>query len=375
MLSLYLFSILSLGVSNPAQGTMSVHPVSEVEFAQSLNLKQAFLAKAEGLEFWCEDAAQFKQVQGPLLQAWKHAQECLGGPYFPEGVTARIVILRQDQAIRDYPQLLAGEAKTLKLTLPTDPWVQGVFNAGSAWWGHPPLALIDGGQIKKNQLVTRAVHDAGLLYARFAMSPYGATPPEFFQEGVAGLLIRHAVKKPEALVSHKDAAATSSVHGYGVFAGIGAAMNDGSNHPRSWPNLLKRGVKAMRKEKELDPASRLDGLLKRDAKGFARSDYGYAWAAMEFLSSDRYPVGEEAVAIAKDRKWKPAKADQPGPAVHRRGVLLAALEELRHPEYATWTAPQLGEQLTELLLEGAGEEPEAFHEAFMVWVERFMPKK
>lgn len=369
LLALGLFSPQTL-IALPVGQTQ--HPTTTEEFGEALGIKRVWLLQEPNLELWCDDSKQFKLLEKEIPDAWKLLNEWFKDLPLPEGSTVRVVILRDKDALKKYPTLLSAEAQEREVPLPTASLIQGVINSGSAYWSNPPVVFIYGQILHKDSLVTRVVHDLGVIRSIYAMSPYGADAPEFFKEGVAGKLMRDTLKKPAGLVSHKDAAQADTIHGYGVFAGIGAAMNDHSNHPGNWPGVMKNGVKAMRRSEEMDPKGRIDGLLQRDAQGFARTDYAYAWAVVEFLMDERLSYGSSSVDAMREKRWKPAAEHQ---ADNRRKVFLKALSELRHPDYVLFTPRDRGIRLAELLREGFAEEEEEMHEAFMLWVEKAMPKK
>ena len=136
--------------------------------------------------------------------------------------------------------------------------------------------------------------------------------------------------------------------------------------------ILKNAVRAMRKNEEIQPEEQVDALLLRGPESFARQDYAYSWAAIEFLFEVRLPYGDAAVALQKERRWKEPKEPLED---CRRVVIQNALQELRKVEYAGLPAAERGEKLRELLLHGYAESPQELHAAFMHWVENAMPKK
>ncbi len=350
-----------------------VHPDTEEGFARALGLRTARLLRLEGLEVWTDEGATGKRLEKPVREAWDLSRTWFGGPVLPDGMVVRAVVLQDRKALAAYQDVLAAEAARLGAPAPHPDFTAAVVETGSGLWTWPPVLLVSTQALGKDEVVSRVVHDLGVVLARYAACPWGADPPEFLAEGFAGMLLRHAVKRPVPLVSHENAALAERIYGYGVFAGIGAALNDNSNDPTTWPGILRAAVKKMRRDGRPAPGERLDALLLRSRKDFARTDYAYAWAVMEFLFDDREPYGEAARSQAEARR--PARRSEEPLAESRRTGLLRVLAELRKPEHARLDAAGRSSLFRELLLETYGETPEQLHEAFMSWVERSMPKK
>jgi hypothetical protein len=215
------------------------------------------------------------------------------------------------------------------------------------------------------------VHDYGALRISLAASQQAFGVPAFLVEGFAGMLVRRSVKKPVGLVSHVGAVESERVQGYGVFAGIGGALNDFSNHPGNWPTSMKTVTKAWRKQGEVTPEEHIDALVRRPKASFSRADYAYAWAVTEFLLDDRFPYGEAALAIVEDRKWKPKGALKKS----RRSLLPEVLGKLRDKKLRTMDAEKRADLFLELLYARSGETSGQMQDAFLFWLERGMPKK
>jgi len=321
------------------------HPSTPEAFSQAVGLKKVSLVTAPGLEFWCQDPALLKKFEKPVLQAWGLCGDWFGKLETPDGIPTRVVLLSSEKALRAYSGLAAAEARRLGVPPAGPAFFEGAVHSGSGLWTLPPLLLLDSHVLKGNLLLTRLIHDLGVSRAGFALNPRGVAPPPFFSEGLAGMLVRRVVKKPAALVSHEQAAVSSRIHGYGVFAGIGSKLNDNSNHPGNWPGVVRQGAKAMRKKKEIDPQARIDALFLREPGDFARSDYALAWAAMEFL------MGKE-----------------------RRPAVLDVLQRLRAVE-ENLDASVLARRFHDSLLKKLSVTPEELQAAFLDWVETEMPRK
>jgi len=333
------------GLSQDAVPKAGSHPATPEAFAQAVGLKKVSRVTAPGLEFWCQDPALLKKLQKPVLQAWELCGDWFGKLETPDGIPTRVVLLSSEKALRAYSGLATAEAQRLGVPPPGPAFFDGAVHSGSGLWTLPPLLLLDSRVLKGNLLLTRLIHDLGASRAGFVLNPRGVAPPPFFAEGLAGMLVRRAVKKPAALVSHEQAAVSSRIHGYGVFAGIGSKLNDNSNHPGNWPGVVRLGVKAMRKKKEIDPQARIDALFLRGPGEFARSDYALAWAAVEFL------MGTE-----------------------RRPAVLEVLQHLRAVE-ENLDAGLLARRFHDLLLKGLAATPEELQAAFLDWVENEMPRR
>ncbi len=364
-------SLAPLAAQAKAELPPSSQPTDEAAFAEALGLKSVRLATAPGLELWCEDKAVMSALQKPVLAAWEEARRILPEPAPDPALPYRIVVLKDEEAVRAYRPLYEAECARAGVPLPPASFYEGAARTGSARWAYPPLCLMRSGKLSKQVVLSRAVHDLGALRIGLAASEQGFGVPEFLIEGFAGMLVRRAVKKPAALVSHEGAAVSETIHGYGVFAGIGAAMNDSSNHPGNWATSMRTAAKAWRKQDEIGAEERIDALLKRPKASFARADYAYAWAVSEFLLEDRYGYGEAAVAAAADRKWKPGEPLE----ANRRALLLPILGTLRHPNYRMAEPAVRAGLLLSFLEKKGGEDAAALHAAFQHWLETGMPKK
>ena len=215
--------------------------------------------------------------------------------------------------------------------------------------------------MRERAVPTRAVHEVSVLLAGWACSWSGYGAPEFLEEGLAGMVERRALKKPAALVYHDKAALKMTIHGYGVFAGIGEAMNDSSNSPDNWPRLVQDAVKKMNKElksrskrKKIDPKQRIDALLLRTHADFARSDYAYAWATMEFLFEDTR--SEEG-------------------ASSRRDLLQGVLKRMRGTEHAALGQDKRSQLFLDELLAANACDGESLHQDFLDWASESLPKR
>ncbi len=349
----------------------STHPTDSAAFAEAVGVKAVQFAAAPGLEFWVEDRAIQSALEKPLLAAWEEAVAILPEPDPSAEIPYRVVVLKDEAAVMAYRPLFEAECARAGIQPPPASFYAEAARLGSGKWTYPPLCLMRSANQSKQMVVTRAVHDLGGLRIGLAISEQGYGVPEFLVEGFAGMLVRSAVSKPTALVSHVQAAEAETIHGYGVFAGIGSAMNDSSNHPGNWPAALRTVAKAWRKQGTVGEAERIDALLRRSRETFARSDYAYAWAVVEFLLDDRYPVGAVAVSAAADRKWKPAKAVEPS----RRSVLVDAFDLLRHQNYRMADEGTRAGLLLDFLKKQTQEEPAALHAAFQHWLDTGLPKK
>jgi hypothetical protein len=349
----------------------SNHPAAEAALAEALGVKTMRHAALPGYELWCEDKADFALLDEPLRQAWEAADELLGEAGRPGDPLCRVVVVEEGATALAYRPLFEAECARFGIEAPGESFYASAAELGSGRWSFPPLVLIVRDRLDKPVALTRAVHDLGALRIGLAASEQAYGVPEFLVEGFAGMLVRRAVKKPAALVSHTGAAVDETIHGYGVFAGLGAALNDSSNHPGNWPTVMRNAAKAWKKAKQVEPEARIDALLMRDRTRFSRADYAYSWAVMEFLLDARFPVGEAAVAAAADRRWKPDEAVEPS----RRAVLLEALAPLRETKQRLADTPTRAGLLLEALAEAGGEDALALQAAFQHWLETGLPKK
>lgn len=324
-----------------------------------------------GLELWVEEPKTLKVLEEPVAVAWKEALAILPEPAPDTVPPIRIVVLAEEDSIRAYARLFAPECARLGIAPPPERFYDDAARLGSGRWSYPPLCLIRSARTSSQLVLTRAVHDLGALRISLAASEQAYGVPEFLVEGFAGMLVRRAVKKPTALVSHQGAALKETLHGYGVFAGIGEAMNDASNHPGNWPTVMRTAARAWDRKKVIDPDERIDALLLRTPEEFSRADYAYSWAVTEFLLDDRYPVGEEAAAAAADRKWKPGEP----PERNRRAMLLAVFRTMRHPNYRLADAGVRARLILDFLARDCGEDADSLHAAFRHWLATGLPKR
>ncbi|HEX9792538.1 MAG TPA: hypothetical protein VGC54_01000 [Planctomycetota bacterium] len=366
-----LLCALALGLHTAAAGAQQagVHPADEAAFALAIGVKKAGLAEGPGWQVWSDEPRLAADLGRQIAKAALLAEEMLGTGLPPE-TSLRIVVLDGEQTLGAYFPLAQKDAAARKASPPDAAFLAGVVGNGSGLWTNPPLLLVNSKLLHGNMLDTRAIHDLGAVFARYACSPWGGDPPEFLQEGFAGVLMRLSLKRPAGLVSHQGAALTERIHGYGVFAGISGA-NDSSNESSVWPSLLRTVVKQMRKDQAVDPKARIDALLRRTAAEFARLDYAYSWGAVAFLTDPQEPYGADALAAAAS---KAKRATEPLENSRRTG-LHKVLAELRQPDHAALPTAARAELLVQLLLHEYGEDPDGLHEGFMSWVETGMPKK
>lgn len=345
-------------------------PQTPEAMAQLLGVKAKAVHRSEapGLELWCDEDEGFAEADEPARKAWSLAQEWLGAQPMPEGMRAQVFILHGKERLTALMGAFQAQCTAAKVSAPGPEFLKAVVDAGSGLWSNPPAVWINGQILHKDDLATRVVHDLGAIAARYAVSPYGNEPPEFLEEGFAAMLMRHALKRPSALVSHKGAAQASTLYGYGVFSGISGAANDYSNAPGNWPGILRAAVQKMRKEETIEPKSMVDQLLLRSEAEWARTDYAYGWSVIEFLFDPGEPYGAAATGDPKHvHSDKPLEQS-------RRSVIVKVLADLREND-AGMDAKAKAEQLREQVLDAYGETAEQLHAAFMGWVENSMPKK
>lgn len=358
----------------PAHQEPSPHPADAEAFAGALGIRRAFLTQAPGLELWTDTASSQRLLEKPLLKAWEHAEHLLGPIVLPEGVVIRVVALDDRDTLANYRPIFTAEGIHLQSSaLPDADWFRAAIETGSGCWDYPPLLIIHTGSVGKAEVLTRLVHDIGGLRGGYAMSRSGYGIPESWREGFGGLLVRHALKKPTAIVSHTSAALSSTVRGYGVFAGIEHAANDASNHPNAWPGFLYNAIQRLQKTDPIHPAARVDQLLLRTAAEFSRADYAYSWAAVSFLLDGHYPAGKAtAEALKEGKRWKAARELA---ADSRRTRTLSVLARLRAAEHVALDAEARASLFREQILLALAEDEAAFHAAFAHWVMTAMPRK
>jgi hypothetical protein len=330
----------------------SWHPHGAKEFGKAVGVSKIKYKKWPGLELYCDDAKVFKLLSPSLDKAWKAAVELLGESPLPPGMPLRVVVVTDSEALKAYWSIVNKGAMKFENTPPPESMFAGLLKAGSTRWNLPPTVILRPGAIPSSVAPTRAVHDVGVILAGWASSYSGYGGPEFLAEGFAGMLQRRSIKNPAAIVSHEQAALKETIHGYGVFAAIGAMMNDSSNSPNNWPRIIQNAVKSMLKKAQLEDAERIDALLLRTHDKFARADYGYAWATMEFLFDDQ-------------------KVDE----ISRRDGLHRVLKTLKNPKDSAHGQLLRSQKFRELLLNEYNQTPAQLHEAFLIWVPKFLPKK
>lgn len=354
-----------------AGGASGSHPTDPASFAAAVGIKEVFLHAEPGLELWCQDKAVFGVVQKSVALAWKEAATLLPAPAPDADLPFRLVLLETEPEVMAYQKVFATECERIGIAPPPASFFEAAVEGGSGHWSYPPLCLMRTHGMSKDWARSRAVHDLGVLRMARAVSEQSYGVPEVLVEGFGGMLVRRAVDKPVALVSHANAALSETIHGYGVFANIGGILNDSSNHPGNWPSILRDAAKAWRKQELIEPEARIDALLQRTRQTFARADYAYSWAALEFLLDDRYPVGAAAVAARATRGWKPDAAV----LENRRELLHKALLALRDPEHRLDDEVERSALLLAYLQKATGEDGPALHAAFLHWLETGLPKK
>ncbi len=335
----------------------SWHPQGAKALGEHLGGVKLKYKEWNGLQLYCDDAKQFKLLTSALGKAWPAGLELLGGSPIPEGMPLRVVALKDPEAIREYWELVRKGSEIYGNSEPPEALVNGVISAGSTRWNLPPTVMLRPGTLASSMAPTRAVHDVGVVLAGWACSYSGYGGPEFLTEGFAGMLQRRSIKNPAAIVSHEQAALKETIHGYGVFAAIGAAMNDSSNSPNNWPRMIHNAVKSMIKKGVREDDERIDALLLRTHKQFARADYGYAWATMEYFFDDS------------------GHSDAEEDAGSRRQRLHRVLAELRAPKDAATGQQARSMKFRKLLLDHFDLSPIDLHQDFLQWASKHLPKK
>jgi hypothetical protein len=348
----------------------SWHPSGPEEFQQQIGIKKVWFKKWPGLELYCDSKKLSKSLTPVLDACWPLVTEFLGGSPFPKGRILRVIALNEEKHIQAYFEVIKRGARAAGIPEPPEILYNGLLKSGSTTWNLPPTVMLRPNFVGKSTAPTRVVHDLAAMSAAWACSYSGYGAPEFLTEGFAGMMIRRTIKKPAALVSHENAALTETIQGYGVFAGIGAAMNNADNAPANWPRFMHNAIKKMLKNKQSDPAERIDALLLRTRKEFARSDYPYAWATMEFLFD---PSQIETVAVTgTEAQSESTEAELP--ASRRRG-LHRVLTLLKAPKLSTLNAKQRSAKFRQYLLSEYGEDPQALHQIFLTWATEGLPKR
>lgn len=348
-------------IPSAAAALVNWHPRTPEEWTERFGPSDIQMKSWGRLELWSDDAKTFAALEPALDAAWQAADDVLGTDFLPEGVVIRVIASDRAQTLGAYWGLLTEGAALCGLAAPPDFLLSGANNMGSAHWNLPPTVLMNSSTEKLDKLPTRAVHEVSVLLAGWACSWSGYGAPEFLEEGLAGMVERRALKKPAALVYHDKAALKMTIHGYGVFAGIGEAMNDSSNSPDNWPRLVQDAVKKMNKElksrskrKKIDPKQRIDALLLRTHADFARSDYAYAWATMEFLFED-------------------TRSEQG--ASSRRDLLQGVLKRMRGTEHAALGQDKRSQLFLDELLAANACDGESLHQDFLDWASESLPKR
>lgn len=348
-------------VPSAAAALENWHPANPSEWTERFGHAKVLHHSWGSLELWSDDQKTFDALYPALEAAWPAALELLGGDFLPKGAVIRVIASPQAETLSDYWQLLNEGAKLCGVAPPPDFLLSGANGMGSAHWNLPPTILLNSKTESLKSLPTRAVHEMSVLLAGWACSWSGYGAPEFLEEGIAGMVERRALPKPAALVYHDRAALTSTIHGYGVFSGIGEAMNDASNAPTNWPRLIHNAVKKMNaelksksKRAKIDPGQRIDALLLRSQAEFARADYAYAWAVMEFLF-DQQARGVEVPT--------------------RRDILHQVLAEMRGTEFATLDQDKRSKLFLERVLLHSLVGAEELHFEFLGWAAESLPTR
>jgi hypothetical protein len=335
------------------------HPSNPKEWQERFGHKQVSHHSWGSLELWSDDQKTFDALKPALDIAWPAALELLGEDPMPKGAVIRVIASPHSNTLGDYWKLLHEGAELCGVTPPPDFLLGGANGMGSAHWNLPPTVLLNSKTESLKSLPTRAVHEVSVLLVGWACSWSGYGAPEFLREGFAGMVERRALPKPAALVYHDRAALRLTIHGYGVFSGIGAALNDASNAPGNWPRLIHNAVDKMSKElkspskrAKLDPKQQIDALLLRSQEEFARVDYAYSWAVMEFLFDDQ-ARGEE----------------QPT----RRAMLHRVLAEMRGTDHAALDQDKRSKLFLERVLHHAATEGATLHLEFLAWAAESLP--
>jgi hypothetical protein len=348
-------------VPSAAAALENWHPANSAEWKERFGHENILYHTWGSLELWSDDKKTFNALYSALDAAWPAALELLGGDPMPKGAVIRVIASPRASTLSDYWKLLNEGAKLCGVSPPPDFLLSGVNGMGSAHWNLPPTLLLNSSAESLKSLPTRAVHEVSVLLVGWACSWSGYGAPEFLEEGFAGMVERRALPKPAALVYHDRAALKTTIHGYGVFSGIGEAMNDSSNAPGNWPRIVHKAVKTMAKEQrskrkraKVDPMQRIDALLLRSQEEFARADYAYAWAVMEFLFDD-HAKGEE----------------QPT----RRASLHEILAEMRGTKHFSLDQDKRSKLFLDRVLHHAAANGEALHLEFLDWAAESLPTR
>jgi hypothetical protein len=348
-------------IPSAAAALQGWHPANPSEWTDRLGQQKVLHHTWGSLELWSDDQKTFDALFPALDAAWPAALELLGGDPLPKGAVIRVIASPHASTLRDYWKLLSEGAALCGVTPPPAYLLTGANEMGSAHWNLPATVLLNSTAESLKSIPTRAVHEVSVLLAGWACSWSGYGAPEFLEEGFAGMVERRALPNPAALVYHDRAALTMTIHGYGVFSGIGAAMNDASNAPGNWPRLIHNAVDKMNKELEskskrakLDPKQRIDALLLRSQEQFARADYAYSWAVMEFLFDEQT-----------------RGAEQPS----RRAILHRVLAEMRGTEHAALDQHKRSKLFLDRVLHHSLAEGESLHLEFLEWAAESLPTR
>ncbi|MFQ5750275.1 MAG: hypothetical protein ACE5H3_12610, partial [Planctomycetota bacterium] len=116
--------------------------------------------------------------------------------------------------------------------------------------------------------------------------------------------------------------------------------------PANWPRLVLNTTTLRIKKKSIRPEDTLAGLMLRETEKFARLDYAFSWAAVEFL-------------FAKDRR----------PAV------LGVLRDLRGEEFAAASESVRFRAFHDGVLKALKQEPAQLQDSFQEWIRKSMPRR
>ncbi len=336
--------ILALLFQEPQTPEPSLLPASPQAFQKEIGVRKVQELTAPGLEIWCEDPKLLKKIRGPALAAWKLAGELLGPETRPGRFPIRVVLVRGKAPFERWFELLGKESLRLKGPTVDRPYVEASAEFGSAQWYLPPTSLIRTDRLSPPEAVTRVVEDLGALRLRYAFSPFGLEPPPFLAEGFAGLLVRHTLRNPESLQPY-GGPAPEWVQGTSVY-NLDKTQKDPNYLPANWPRLVLNTTTLRIKKKSIQPEETLAGLMLREAGKFARLDYAFSWAGVEFL-------------LAKDR----------------RAAVLGVLHELRGEEFAAASESVRFRAFHDGVLKALEQDPIRLQASFHDWIRKSMPRR
>jgi len=336
--------ILALLFQEPQTPEPSLLPASPQAFQKEIGVRKVQELTAPGLEIWCEDPKLLKKIRGPALAAWKLADELLGPETRPERFPFRVVLVRGKAPFQRWFELLGRESLRLKGPPIGKDYVESSAEFGSAQWYLPPASLIRTDRVSPPEAVTRVIEDLGALRMRYAFSPFGLDPPPFLAEGFAGLLVRHTLRNPESLQPY-GGPAPEWVQGTSVY-NLDKTQKDPNYLPANWPRLVLNTTTLRIKKKSIRPEETLAGLMLRKPAEFARLDYAFSWAAVEFLFA-----GE------------------------RRKAAAAVLGKLRAKEFAAAGEEARFRAFRDGLLESLDLDPSRLQDAFQDWIRKSMPRR